>query len=435
MGGGDDRLAASAPEPSSWGEAMQQYTMSRTQRPRPDSEYVKPKRVTAYEKKRQETQYHPILQTFTQPTREKAAQDFESSGQITAINKARDRQVATESRFNIITMEDKRRGLPKQPEPSVDAMTASFDPSIERPTFRHPLDSCFQYNIVSNLPLTTHHYTAPDLRPNVDESAGEPKPRLQHVAGLPRDFNILSNKYRDSHDEKVALEREVQRRTAAKKYWETHDYEPLTCTYLDPSKEDAFQRSQEVEMAKQPMKQFNRLPPSLQKGEGFVYDITTHVVKNKDLYDRKKASEQAWFDSRSWKWKRDEEIRDKSAQRQQLDDQRAINRAAHTRYVEKFQYGYNIVDHRDYRHDPAPMRLDLWRPRRTRNPETYMPPPRTRPELTLWESVGTDRPPKAPPPPPPPPMPAPLLSTIPSGVRTGGFKRAGVSAEVASAPA
>jgi len=238
------------------------------------------------------------------------------------------------------------------------------------------------------------------------------------VAGLPRDFNILSNKYRDSHDEKVALEREVQRRTAAKKYWETHDYEPLTCTYLDPSKEDAFQRSQEVEMAKQPMKQFNRLPPSLQKGEGFVYDITTHVVKNKDLYDRKKASEQAWFDSRSWKWKRDEEIRDKSAQRQQLDDQRAINRAAHTRYVEKFQYGYNIVDHRDYR-----------------NPETYMPPPRTRPELTLWESVGTDRPPKAPPPPPPPPMPAPLLSTIPSGVRTGGFKRAGVSAEVASAPA
>eukprot|EP00966_Prymnesium_polylepis_P061673 1431148-Prymnesium_polylepis.1 len=90
-------------------------------------------------------------------------------------------------------MEDKRRGLPKQPEPSVDAMTASFDPSIERPTFRHPLDSCYQYNIVSNVPLTTHHYTAPELRPNVDESAGEPKPRLQHVAGLPRDFNILSN--------------------------------------------------------------------------------------------------------------------------------------------------------------------------------------------------------------------------------------------------
>ena len=32
-----------------------------------------------------------------------------------------------------------------------------------------------------------------------------------------------------------------------------------------------------------------RLPPSLQKGEGYVYDITTHAVKNKELYDRKKA--------------------------------------------------------------------------------------------------------------------------------------------------
>ena len=41
--------------------------------------------------------------------------------------------------------------------------------------------------------------------------------------------------------DQVALEGEVQRRTAAKKYWETHDYDPLTCTYLDDDKEAAFQ--------------------------------------------------------------------------------------------------------------------------------------------------------------------------------------------------
>jgi len=390
---------------------MAQYTHGKTHRPRPDAEYAKPRRVTSTEKKLQETQYHPILQTFTQPRTEEAARSFETTQQVASLNKARDRQVVTESRFNILTMEDKRRGLPAPREPAVEAMVAPFNPNAERPTFRHPLDSCYQFNIVSNLPLSQHHFTAPDLRPNVDESAGQPKPRLQHVAGLPRDFNILSNKYRDSHDDKIQLEKEVMRRTAAKKYWETHDYDPLTCNYLDPEKEHAYLRGVEAESAKQPMKQFNRLPPSLQKGEGYVYDITTHTIKNHELYDRKKASEQAWFDSRSSTWKRDEEIRDRSAQRQQLDDQRATNRASHTRYVEKFQYGYNIVDHRDYR-----------------NPETYMPPPRTRPELSLWETVGTDRPPKPPPPPPPPPMPAPLVSTIPSGVRTGGFKRPPVDA-------
>jgi len=352
--------------------------------------------------KQQETQYHPILQTFTAPEKERAAQEYEAAGRVASLNRARDRQVATESRFNIITMEDKQSVR----TPSVQATTASHRRITECPTFRHPLDSCYEYNIISNLPLTTHHYTAPELRSAIDEYAIQLKPRLQHLAGLPRDFNILSNKYRDAHDGKVSLEREVQRRTAANKYWETHDYDPITQIYLDPNKEEAFLAERMIELSKQPMKQFDRLPPSLQKGEGYVYDITTHVVKNKDLYNRKKASEQAWFDSRSQTWKRDEQIRERSAQRQILDEQRAVNRAAHARFVENFQYGYNIVDHRNYR-----------------DPNTYVPPPQTRPKLSLWESIGTDRPPKAPSPLPPPPMPAPLLSMTSSGVRTGGFKR------------
>ena len=40
----------------------------------------------------------------------------------------------------------------------------------ETPTFRHPLDSCYQYNIVSNLSLADHHYTAPELRPKVKDA-------------------------------------------------------------------------------------------------------------------------------------------------------------------------------------------------------------------------------------------------------------------------
>jgi len=243
---------------------------------------------------------------------------------------------------------------------------------------------------------------------------------LQHVAGLPRDFDILSNKYREAHEDKVQLEREFQRRQAAQKYWETHDFDPLTLKYIHPAKEEAYLEQQRQQDAKQPMKQFNRLPPSLQKGEGFVYDITTHVVKNKELYDRKKASEQQWFESRAASWKRNEEIRDRSAVRQQLDDARAVNRAAHKRYVEKFQYGYDIVDHRDFR-----------------DPDTYMPPPRTRPQLSVWEAVGPNRPPPPPPPQPPPPMNAPLLSTIPpsGSIRTGGFQRAAAEPAAAEAAA
>ena len=97
-------------------------------------------------------------------------------------------------------------------------MIAPFNPHAEQPTFRHPLDSCYQFNIVSNLPLSKHHYTAPELRPNVSDELTTTKPRLQHMAALPRDFNILSNRYVEKHDDKVKLEREIQRRSAAAKY-------------------------------------------------------------------------------------------------------------------------------------------------------------------------------------------------------------------------
>ena len=104
----------------------------------------------------------------------------------------------------------------------------------------------------------------------------------------------------------------MQRRAAAKKYWETHDYDPFTCTYLNEDKEAAFQQLKAAAMAEQPMKQFYKLPPSTQRSEGFIYDIATHVVKNEELYEQKQAkaaktdaarqaqAERAQANGRSW---------------------------------------------------------------------------------------------------------------------------------------
>ena len=71
-------LSDALQEPQSWGEALNQYTKEKTTRPRPDSEYVMPRRETRYEKSRQEIEYHPILQTFRDAPREKAAAERET---------------------------------------------------------------------------------------------------------------------------------------------------------------------------------------------------------------------------------------------------------------------------------------------------------------------------------------------------------------------
>lgn len=373
-------------EPQSWGEAIQQYSRAKTQRPRPDSEYAKPERVTRYEKSRQEVEYHPILQTFADSSRQQHSVAREETSRVSQLNKAKDRQIRYEAPFDILTFADKREPLPKPTPAEAQAMIAPFNPHAEQPTFRHPLDSCYQYNIVSNLPLSDHHFTAPAIRPKVKsehhfdvhghEKKDGGKPRLQHVAALPRDFNILSNRYVEQHDAKVSLEREIQRRTAAQKYWETHDYEPIVGHYLQPEKEAAFQDAVSRELSKQPMKSFNRMPPSLQKGEGFVYDITTHQVKNGELYAQEQIKEAVKIERNAASWDRNESMRNQGLERQVLADTRAVNRQSHQRYQDSFRHGYNIVDHRDYR-----------------DPQTYLPPPRTRPEPTLWQAVGPNRPP------------------------------------------
>ena len=162
--------------------------------------------------------------------------------------------------------------------------------------------------------------------------------------------------------------------TAAKKYWETHDYDTFECKFVHPDKEAYYQAVEAEETAQQPMKSFNRLPPSLQKGEGYVYDITTHVVKNEDLYGKKKAEEQRWIDSKKASWQRAANTREAGIEKQQRSEQMAINRQSHMRYVEGVQHGYNIVDHRDYR-----------------DPSVYIPPPRTQPTFSLWETMETQR--------------------------------------------
>jgi hypothetical protein len=372
------------PEPSSWAEIMHRQTSSNRNRPRPDAEYAMPFRETRYAKSRDEVVYNPMLQTFTDPARETVSKQREETRRISNLNQARDRQIARESQFDVLNMSDKRSGLGRSDaEVAAAALAAqaaarSAQPPPKhsaKPTFRHPLDSCYQFNIVSNLPLSQHHYTAPELRPNMDNRE-DPKPRLQTTTNLPRDYDVLSNRYREGHDAKVALEMEVQRRTAAKKYWETHDYDPFTCTYLDDDKEAAFQVLKAAAMEEQPMKQFYKLPPSTQRSEGFVYDITSSsTIKNAELNAKREAKQQRWLDSKKINWQRDIQMTKQGMVKQDLDEKRTVNRQSHQRYVEALAHGYSIIDHRDYT-----------------DPYTFVAPSRTMPKPTTWQSVGPTHP-------------------------------------------
>ena len=57
-----------------------------------------------------------------------------------------------------------------------------------------------------------------------------------------RDYDLLSNKYKENHQEKVNLDKEIHKLHAAKKYWQRNKYNPIQTKFNDNVLEDEFQR-------------------------------------------------------------------------------------------------------------------------------------------------------------------------------------------------
>ena len=63
-----------------------------------------------------------------------------------------------------------------------------------------------------------------------------------------KNYNIVTNKYLEHHDDKVTADEVVLRTEAAKKYWKTHDFDAVNCVYYDDKKETEFQGKREDAM-------------------------------------------------------------------------------------------------------------------------------------------------------------------------------------------
>lgn len=128
----------------------------------------------------------------------------------------------------MVNFENKLKGLQDRP-----------DYPKEKPWyFRQRAETNADYNILSNLPLTEHHYAAPEKRPPPKEEKKE-KVKKMTTTGL-RDYNIITGRYLEYHEDKLKADQEIQRAEAAYKYWQNHNFDPLLCRLYDPVKEQEF---------------------------------------------------------------------------------------------------------------------------------------------------------------------------------------------------
>lgn len=206
--------------------------------------------------------------------------------------------------------------------------TQTFDiithvPKINEPPGARPKqpkkakpDTRQTHNIITNINFDRHHYAKPGERPEVNPPT-ERGPAGCTVKG--RDFNIISNKYITNHQTKDAIDKEMARVGAAEKFWQTRDFNPLTCTFYDERKEADYKQRSESK-AKNHGTGFNdRLPATvcvlgcacghavshvqlvgwqIRMSEGVCYDVITMDVKDQKANAKRVAADNKTINSR-----------------------------------------------------------------------------------------------------------------------------------------
>jgi hypothetical protein len=59
------------------------------------------------------------------------------------------------------------------------------------------------------------------------------------MTGL-RDYNIITNRYLELHEDKTKTDKMIEKCELAEKYWKTHNYDPVSGQFYDPTKEEEF---------------------------------------------------------------------------------------------------------------------------------------------------------------------------------------------------
>jgi hypothetical protein len=232
--------------------------------------------VNHHEIKAMETMYNPILQKYTDPGLESNVRTNEKVDLIDSLAKNKDRALRYEQTFDVINFDDKLKGLEdKEGYQKVKSTTKNVVGGTK--TFT-------DYNILSNLDFTQHHYLPPGQRPEAPEEA--PKKNVKVTTTGLRDYNIITNRYLELHDAKIDVDKDIERLNAAKKYWKTHDYDLVNVNYYDPDKEEEFQKTKKEEEKTHGQDWVQKLPKSWKEEGGLYNPINGKIEDEKRLWER-----------------------------------------------------------------------------------------------------------------------------------------------------
>jgi hypothetical protein len=209
-----------------WANELKAYEHNRKNLP-----YIieTPELITHKKMLEKDSIYNPITQKYNNKDYEQQVKSIEKQQAVDSVVKNYDHALKLEQYYNVINLQDKLKGLESH---------QSY-PKAHTETIRKNLEvSKSNYNIVSNINLSQHHFEKPENRPQVEESKIGNR---RYYKAAHSDYNNVYNRYLNNHDEKIRAERETQQLEAAVKFWQQNNYDPIRMKYIDEEKEKVYQ--------------------------------------------------------------------------------------------------------------------------------------------------------------------------------------------------
>ena len=297
---------------------------------------IKPEKITHREIKIRDNIFNPILQIYRNKDSENFIKVKEQQDIINTLSANKDRALAVEQTFNILNLENKLLGLENN---------TKFPKSKSENPMRKKLEnSKTNFNILSNINLDKHSYLKPEDRIEIKENLNKTGVEFHRIKIMKndKDFDIISNKYYENNEKKLRAETAISKLTLAKKYWKTHDYDPVQAKYIDSEKEKKYQEEKEAKINNQQLK-LKRIV----HGTGELYNpINMSAIHNEELKyrDAKIKFKKKRFDIR---YAVEDYQHSLSLRDQEKEKNNQIKKISYKRVEEQNNRGFDIIDNND----------------------------------------------------------------------------------------
>lgn len=204
------------------------------------------------------------------------------------------------------------------------------------------------YNIISNEDFARHHWAREEERPKLQVT--EPQAR-KVPATMYRDYNVVTNRYKEDHDEKAARDAELKKLDSAAKLKKTSSFDPIAQRCGHPDAEKRLARMEAAHTMELEVNQACMHPPTMKTRPQAYYDLISGSVKSAE-----DAAQLAWIDAaeeeRKQRYGTKHQVEHAWHHREVADDARAeaagIGRIHPSRFRNTAERGHDIINNKHF---------------------------------------------------------------------------------------